>query len=427
MVRRARTSSLATPASGSKLSERDIIEAYLYLLGRLLVLRQEHLDFRDDGFEWNELVHRDPGGVSWANPNLDVAYSEAWIAVDEHSSTLIDVPEITGRYFTVQILNLWGETLVNINERNFPRGGTGTFLIALKGTHVTLPTGATRVDLPGPKARVLIRVALGADRKEAVTLQRQITMRATGSPVIDPPVSIPLFTNEHLPGVEAFEMAPAILASEPDINPGTSVIQSKVRAVSGAAGDPAERKRIDDVIRKQAWARLKQQIAVAGATGNGWVKPRVAGNYGDDWLMRTVVNFTGIWANNQQEVIYFGNGRIAPLNGSDTYTATFAKDDLPDSRVQYFWSVTCVDAVNYRVIPNAEHRFVLNQQSPLEFGRDGALTLYFAPAKPAGAPDGNWLPTPAGQHYVLTWRSYGPDQPTIAGQWFPAALVKQSS
>jgi hypothetical protein len=156
------------------------------------------------------------------------------------------------------------------------------------------------------------------------------------------------------------------------------------------------------------------------------VKPRVAGNYGDDWLMRTVVNFTGIWANNQHEVIYFGNGRIAPLNGSDTYTATFAKDDLPDSRVRYFWSVTCVDAVNYRVIPNAQHRFVLNPQSPLEFGRDGALTLYFAPAKPAGAPDGNWLPTPAGQQYVLTWRSYGPDQPTIAGQWFPAALVKSS-
>jgi hypothetical protein len=206
-----------------------------------------------------------------------------------------------------------------MNERTFPRGGAGTFMIALKGTHVTLPTGATRVDLPGPEARVLIRVALGADRKEAVTLQRQITMRATGSPVIDPPVSIPLFTNEHLPGAEAFEMAPAILASGPDINPGTSVIQSRVRAVSGAARDPGERKHIDDVIRKQAWTRLKQQIAAAGATGNGWVKPRVAGNYGDDWLMRTVVNFTGIWANNQHEVIYFGNGRIAPLKSMNRF------------------------------------------------------------------------------------------------------------
>src|SRR5262245_48769008 len=236
MVKKARTSSLATPAPASKLSERDITDAYLYLLGRLLVLRQEHLDFRDEGFEWNELVHRDPGGVAWANPNLDVAYSEAWIAVDEHSSTRIDVPDITGRYYTVQILNAWGETLANLNERNFPRHPSGQFLVCLRGAPLpSLPIATTRVDLPGPKARVLIRVELGADREEAVRLQRQFRMEATGSPVINPPVSIPLFTNDKLPGVEAFEVAPAILAGEPDINPGTSVMQSKVRAVSTAA------------------------------------------------------------------------------------------------------------------------------------------------------------------------------------------------
>jgi hypothetical protein len=425
MAKKGKATGVATSSGASKLSDRDITDAYLYLLGRLLVLRQEHLDFRDEGFEWNELVHHEPGGVAWPNPNLDVAYSEAWMAVDEHSSTRIEVPEITGRYYTVQILNAWGETLVNLNERNF-RHASGQFLICLRGAPVSLPVGTARVDLPGPKARVLIRVELGADREEAVRLQHLFRMEATGSPVINPPVSIPLFTNDKLPGAEAFEVAPAILAGEPDINPGTSVMQSKVRAVSGAANDTGDRKRIDEVIKRQAWASLKQQIAAMGVSRNGWVKPRIAGNYGDDWAMRTVVNYTGIWANNQQEVVYFGNGAgTTPLHGSETYTMTFPTPDQPDAHVRYFWSVTCVDAVNYRVIPNRRNRFLLSKHSPLELGQDGSLTLIVAPQPPADLPESNWLPTPAGENYVLTWRSYGPDHATAAGEWFPPALTKR--
>ena len=67
-------------------SDQDISDAYIYLLGRLLVMRQQQLDFKE-GFKWNELVHRKPGAVDWPNPNLDVAYSEAWVAADENSCT----------------------------------------------------------------------------------------------------------------------------------------------------------------------------------------------------------------------------------------------------------------------------------------------------------------------------------------------------
>jgi hypothetical protein len=63
----------ATPTIG----EKEISDSYIYLLGRLLVTRQQQLDF-EEGFKWNELLHRKPGAVDWPNPNLDVAYSEAW-------------------------------------------------------------------------------------------------------------------------------------------------------------------------------------------------------------------------------------------------------------------------------------------------------------------------------------------------------------
>jgi hypothetical protein len=115
-------------AQPARISDQDISDAYIYLLGRLMVTRQQQLDFQD-GFKWNELVHRRPGAVDWPNPNLDVAYSEAWVAVDETSCMIVSVPKVEGRYYTVHFLNGWGETLANINERVFPARPFGEFAV----------------------------------------------------------------------------------------------------------------------------------------------------------------------------------------------------------------------------------------------------------------------------------------------------------
>jgi hypothetical protein len=85
-----RSKYMATKAT-PLIAEQDISDSYIYLLGRLLVTRQQQLDF-EEGFKWNELVHRKPGEVDWPNPKLDVAYSEAWVAVDEKSCLLVTVP-----------------------------------------------------------------------------------------------------------------------------------------------------------------------------------------------------------------------------------------------------------------------------------------------------------------------------------------------
>lgn len=404
-------------------SEGDISEAYLYLLGRLLVLRQEHLDFAIDGFRWNQLVHREVGSVMRPNPDLDVARSDAWIAIDETSCTVIDLPPIVGRYFTVQIVNPWGETVANINERNFAAHSSGSFALCLRDAPVAAPPGTERVDVPNRKARVLLHLELGANHTEAVSLQHHVVMRAMGEPAVAPTIKFPLFTNDKLPGVTAFDEALAVLASEPDVNPGTEAMQTRVRAVMAwASSNDTERARIDGVIRTQAWRKLKQHVAMMGASGNGWVRPKLAGSFGEDWLMRTVTNYTHLWANNQVEVVEFTAGSTSPLDGSDTYSMTFDKDDLPSSHTKYFWSVVCVNAVDLHVTRNARNRFLIDDQSRVERASDGSLTLWFAPQKPDGVPDANWLPTPAGEQYCLTWRCYGPDQATMLGNWYPPRL-----
>lgn len=426
----AATTPAATPATGTAvapaISDQDISDAYVYLLGRLLVLRQEQLDFKGDS-KWNEINHRAVGGVAWANPNLDVAYSEAWVAVDESSCTIFSVPRITGRYYTVQLLNGWGETVANINERNYPQHPSGDFWVCLKGANVQVPADAQRIDLPGKTARVLSRVELGANPKQAVALQHQIKVRASGTPVIAPVPDTPPFTNDKFPGVEAFDSAAVALDSEPDINPGMAPMQDKVRAIAAAVKDPAERARVDKVIRDKTLPEFFKSLSTAGAHGNGWNRPTTIGAYGDDYHDRTLVDLAGIWANVPAEAIYFKadkDGTGATLDGGNTYTMTFAKADLPAAHAKYFWSVIAVDAKEFRVIPNPKNRFLLNNQSKLEYGKDGSLTLYFGNEKPKDAPDGNWLPTPKGQPYNLTFRVYGPDEAVTSGKWFPAPMVK---
>jgi hypothetical protein len=379
-------------------SDREICDSYLYLLGRLLVLRQERVELAS-GAAWNRLERRDRDG--------DVTSSEAWVAVDEYSATIIDVPKIEGRYFTIQISNLWGETLTNINERTFPDRPYGAFALCLKGANLTLPPDVRRIDLPGRKARVQIQIERRTDPKGATALRDKVAMRTTGTPVVADAIGIPDFTNEQLPGVEAFDLALAVLATEQDVNPGTDTLQAKVRVFAALARNPAERSRIDRVLR-QASFQFEQALYV---TDKQWIAQRLAGNYGTDWRARTAANLYGMWSNAKSELATF---QICGVDGSHSYVMVFGRNDLPASHVNYFWSISCGDA------------FSLDSRSRLEFGHDGSLTLYFAPTLPRTAPAANWLQTPPRGDYTLTWRSYGPDAATIAGSWFPPQLQRVS-
>ena len=415
------TSLQAQPARG--VSDRDIVETYEYMLGRWLVLRQENLDF-NEGFKWNQIIHRAPGGVDWANPNLDVVYSEAWVAVDEKSCTLIELPEIKGRYYTVQALNGWGEVTANINERNFKKHPFGRFAFCLKGAKgITLPKGTQRVDLPSKKSRILMRIELGANPADAIALQKKVTMKPTGSPQIEPMVVKLDFPNSKLPGVEGFDKTEEILASEADLNVGMIDVRDRSLAVAKAAADPAQRTRIDELIRKYAIPAFQGEIQKMGKPENGWVRPRLIGNYRTDYTMRSVANYAGIWANNSKEVVYF---TAQGLDGSQTYTQTYPMDALPGSKTRYFWSVIAVDGVDFKVMPNPLNRYLLNNQSPLKLNDDGSLTLAFAPKQPDDIPESNWLPTPNGRKYNLTYRFYGPTKDVSGGTYYPPLLVRTS-
>jgi hypothetical protein len=128
-------------------TDKDIVDAYTYLYGRYLVIQQENYDINVEKVGYNKIKYNPLGTAQFVNPNLDVAYLEAWIAVDKDHAVILNVPKIEGRYYTAELLDGWGEVIVNINNRNFPKTPYGKFALVLKGTNPTIPADAVKIEL----------------------------------------------------------------------------------------------------------------------------------------------------------------------------------------------------------------------------------------------------------------------------------------
>ena len=411
------------------MDSQTITDAYVYLLGRALVVRQEHIDRKGAGFAYNQVKYNPLGSADFVNPNFDVAYLEGWIAVDEDHPVIIEVPEVKGRYYTAQILDEWGEVIVNINERTFPSKPFGKFALTKPGSSPALPAGATRIDLHSAKAKLLARVELKGDPDSALALQKKFTLTAQGSPTIAEPPEMPLFDNAGLIGAEVFDRAEALFASALDVSPHAAQMQQQVRAVAAhVVSSSAAREAVDKQIRDEIVPSFKEYVFTKCAPEHdGWVggAPDV-GNYGVNYWLRTSVNYAGIWANTTEEVIYFTSNRDGQgqrLDGGKGYVIHFPADRLPDSVVDAYWSVILVDASDFRVVKNPLGRFNLNNQSPLQREADGSLKIGIGAKPVAGVPESNWLPAADGKAYSLTFRTYVPRGSVKRGEWAPPGLT----
>jgi hypothetical protein len=277
--------------------------------------------------------------------------------------------------------------------------------------------------------RVLLRVALGANWDEAVALQHQFQFRAIGQAALPTIPKTPIFDIEALLGVEAFEAAELALDSEADINPGMKQLQATTRAIARAVKEPATRARVDQVIRSKALAEFKKAMPTLGdgTVRNGWVLSSTIGVYGKNWLLRTLVNDGGIWANTMEEVIYY-KAFVDPsgnrLSGDHAYALHFPEGSAAGTVRHVLLVRDCSRCSASPRAPESPEALSPQQGTNPQYGQDGSLTLYFADAKPKEAPDGNWLPTPKGIGYSLTFRFYRPRGAVAQRTYFPPPLTK---
>jgi hypothetical protein len=411
------------------LSDQDIVDAYIYVLARYLVIRQEHIDMAEEAMDYNVIKYNELGKAAFVNPNLDVAYLETWFAVDENTPVILEIPKIEGRYYTAQIMDEWAEIITNINERNYPEHPHGRYALCLKGSNPEIPDGALRVDLPSRKAKMLARVERQGDDEGAVRLQRSFKIIQVGKPVVEPAVNIPMFTNADPIAVKAFSqpMLKEVLDSAVDSATVAATQQKNALTVADfVSQDEANREAIDAIIRGQAFPQVTDFIRNLDSRG-GWSSTRQYVKMGDDFLFRCAANYAGIWWNSSAEVVYYiGNkdqdGEL--LNGDNAYVIRYGPDELPMKHASAYWSLTMMSLPDYRVVPNELERYNLNNISELQYEEDGSLQIYLAGELLAGAPESNWLPAPKGKPFTLNHRIYVPTEDVLAGEWYAPPIEK---
>ena len=408
--------------------EKTLSDAYAYLLGRTLVIRQEDMDRHGDGFAYNAIKYNLLGSADFVNPNFDVAYLETWFAVDDRTPVLLEVPVIKGRYYTAQVLDEWGEVIVNINERTFPSKPYGKFALVKPGFAGTIPIDAARIELHSSKAKMLGRVEIKDDPGGAARLQQQFKVTALGTPLIAPPPAITMFDNADLIGADIFDDVDAKLTSALDVAPNAAEMQQKVRAVAAYVASGKDARAAVDAQLRGIISQFKEDALTKTAPyRNHWLCGNVGGYYETDYRRRTTANYAGIWANSPSEVVYFIGTRDANeqlLSGSNSYIMHFQADRLPESVVDAYWSVILVGVPDFRVVPNSLKRYNFNNHSPLQKETDGSLKIAVAPKPVAGVPELNWLPSAEGKPFSLTFRAYVPREAAQKCEWTPPALEK---
>ena len=411
------------------LSEQEIVDAYIYILGRYLVIRQEHIDMAEEGVDYNVIKFNELGKAEFVNPNLDVAYLEAWFAVDDVTPIILEIPKVEGRYYTAQIMDEWAEIITNINERNYPEHPYGRYALCLKGSSPKIPEGVLRVDLPTMKAKMLARVERQGDDAGAVKLQHAFKIIKVGEPVIKPAVTIPMFTNDAPIAVEAFSqpMLGQVLESAIDSAGVAAHQQKNALAVADFVAESKDNQAaVDAIIKGQAFPLVVDFIRSLDSRG-GWSSTREYLKMGDDFLFRCAANYAGIWWNSSAEVVYYiGNkdqdGEL--LHGDNAYVIHYDADKLPMAHANAYWSLTMLSLPDYRVVPNEMERYNLNNISELQYETDGSLKIYLAGELPEGTPISNWLPAPKGKPFTLNHRIYVPKEDVLTGEWYAPPIVK---
>ena len=397
------------------------------------------------GFPANQIISVgalvDPSVQLVVAPNVDTAYSFGRLDLSG-GPVVIDVPDTAGRYYVLQLLDLYSNTIDYIGRRTTGRGA-GSFVIVPPDYRGPLPAGVPRIRSSTDTVWLLGRTLVQdeADLAAAVRLLRDYTVTPLArwqAGARRPSLVLPAFPalpRREIPsGFAFYDALGALLTAEPapggdacalrafrraGIGPGrtpSTEAEGAVRTALAEAPKAGERLVSGALRRVNAYSRRRNE---------GWLAlgPYV-GDYGRNYLGRAVVARTLLGALTAEENVYlygFDDSRGRPLSGRHRYRVRFARGQLPP--VGAFWSLTMYNRDSY-LYANPIDRYAIGDRTPgLRRAPDGSLTLYLQHRPPSGAARANWLPSPRGRFRVIM-RLYEPRRSVLEGSWRPPPLSR---
>jgi hypothetical protein len=384
-------------------------------------------------------------------PNADTLYSVAWLDLSEPQ--VFSHPEIKGRFFTFQLVDLWMIIKDSVGS-NTSGAKAMTYLFTGPGWKGTVPAGMTHISFPTRYMVILGRTYTLDTKKDLAkvhALQAQYRVRpllAFGKPYKfkAPPVNPdPGFSMTEKPqavilalGITGyFNLMTKLMGSAAPPAPEDAPMLTRLAKIGIVPGQPFDPGKLDpaaQVALKDVPAMALKRITAAweslGKDVNGWRVKLVGGRYGTNYLERAAWAATG-WPSLLPNVsvvpITYVDSTGQNLSGANKYTLTFPKGQMPPVNPQAFWSITMYIIDNgLWFYPNPLNKLTVSPRDKLTYNKDGSLTLYFQHKSPGKDKEANWLPAPEGP-FVLMMRMYWPNTtpPSIMdGTWKPPAVKK---
>jgi hypothetical protein len=420
--------------------------AYLYAYPLVLMDATREATAPVPGSDFNHLRQfPDHAFRQIVRPNADTLYSTGWLDLSKEP-VMMHVPDTHGRYYLMQLLDAWTETISGPGKRTT---GTGEGWFALVGPDtkedVKLPEHARRIDCPTNMVWVLGRIQTNSatDYANVHRLQAGFHLmplsrypdgvrRALGSAATRPASATtpppPPARVANMSTSEFFNRFAQLLTANPphqDDGPMVKALaELGIRAgerFPATSQDPAFEAGVQTAKELLAKAETLRGEGQRGPTGWSGGTANV-GRYGTNYLARAVVARIGLGANPPEDAVYLNCNRDstgAPLDASKRYRMHFDKSRLPP--VDAFWSVTMYDGQGY-FVNNPIGRYAIGDRDQVRYNQDGSLDLFIQTGKPAN-PD-NWLPAakpPA--PIVLSFRLYWPREEILKGKWNPPPVV----
>ncbi|QGZ58566.1 DUF1254 domain-containing protein [Paraburkholderia acidiphila] len=377
-----------------------------------------------------------------ACPNQDVVYGAGILALDQEP-VVIQVPDFGTRFWVYQLADIRTDDFAGLGAMYGTR--PGFYMVVGPNWHGAVPHGINGVLRARSSTAMVIPRIFQADTPEDRMAVAALTQDIDVYPLSEydgrmkhhdwstlrkfaRPAGSGQGETRWVRPETFFDELPAVLADAPAL-PGEEARYAQVLAVIAAAksnpamkaamideASKADRELVDPLLQFRNWGV---------PLPFHWTTVHNGARFGTDYFTRTAVAKSNIMVNAPNETSYFYQDLDASgvrLDGSNRYTITFAKGQLPPTRG--FWSLTLYDEHHF-FAPNALKRYALgtrNQQ--MVYGDDGSLTIYIQADSPGADKEANWLPAPAGAPFSLMLRNYWPTGAAADNPWTPPALAR---
>ena len=371
-------------------------------------------------------------------PINDAVYSRAFVDLTAEP-VILEVPELDGRYWTVQIVDFCTNSFAYVGKRL--GDGEGAYALVGPDWRGVLPDGIRRVVVaPTPVISLLVRVVvLDDDEGAATAFQHQFSTVPlsvwTGAAIEAPSVPAPRPYLDFKSGdpLDFYRMLNWILTENPPPpqDAGVLGLLERIGVAPGIDFDPStlHPSMVAGMQRgiKQALTSLLGEMPFCVRNVNGWLvpNPQRCGNCGTDYFLRLVVAEIGLLANDANEALYIGcfmddDGDL--LVGDRRYVLHFDADQLPP--VGEFWSLTMYTHPEGFLTESSTNRYAIGSLTPgLQYGTDGSVDIYIQRDMPGGDLASNWLPTtPPGELFRMILRLYNPHPHILNGTWKPPSI-----